>query len=290
MIWIFWRTIWSHLKTSDGPLTPLWNPLSFQTLAQYLQAVVQQGLSLVCGAFALPPCLPLITSIWAGSSRHTLLHSISDCWLMREREKGNERQRRDRKRQMRGKNGFEEGGGRMSQWCWKLEIEKNKRRFELKIENMFATWGKERMQVWPGCSPELLRLLPSVKSQLHSPLNNPPCHPSVPVCLTFFPPPSFLFIAGTPSWIPRPSLEKPCLTFLFFYSACMFCFSFTGFIILPQFGKSWLWHFRVSVYCRSAKLQRATRFRDRDGHRELVREKKYLCNESVTNQSIVITA
>lgn len=219
MIWIFWRTIWSHLKTSDGPLTPLWNPLSFQTLAQYLQAVVQQGLSLVCGAFALPPCLPLITSIWAGSTRHTLLHSISDCWLMREREKGNERQRRDRKRQMRGKNGFEEGGGRMSQWCWKLEIEKNKRRFELKIENMFATWGKERMQVWPGCSPELhdseapsFRQKPAALPPEQSPMS--PLSPCMPHFLSSALVP---FHGGDSLLDSTPKLGKALFNFSFFF-------------------------------------------------------------------------
>lgn len=215
MIWIFWRTIWSHLKTSDGPLTPLWNPLSFQTLAQYLQAVVQQGPSLVCGAFALPPCLPLITSIWAGSSRHTLLHSISDCWLMGERE------RREWEAETRQEE-TDEG----EKWFW------GGWREDESVVQKVRNWEKQK-KVWAenrkhvcnvrkrkdaGVAGMLSRtLLPSVKSQLHSPLNNPPCHPSVPVCLTFFLPPSFLFIAGSPSWIPRPSLEKPCLTFLFFF-------------------------------------------------------------------------
>ncbi len=68
----------------------------------------------------------------------------------------------------------------------------------------------------------------------------------------------------------------------------MFCFSVTGFIILPQLGKSWLWPFRAErqfivrwFQAKKGKLKKVSQFRDS--------EKKYFCNESVTNESIQIT-
>lgn len=65
-------------------------------------------------------------------------------------------------------------------------------------------------------SSSILKLLPSVRSQLHSSPNKPSGHPSVPLHLSFFLPLSLISTAGTPPWIPRPSLEKPSLTCIFF--------------------------------------------------------------------------
>lgn len=131
-----------------------------------------------------------------------------------EREKGNERQRGGRKRQMRAWNGLRlVAGGRVSGL---LEPNYNlslKRRCEQKIEDMVAGRGKERMQMCPGCSPELLHpedaffrpkpatLLPQVTPQSQ--------------CTTLFSPLLFLFIVGTPLWTPRPNVEKLTLTFMF---------------------------------------------------------------------------
>lgn len=75
----------------------------------------------------------------------------------------------------------------------------------------------------------------------------------------------------------------------------MFCFSFTGFIILPQLGKSSLWPFWAErqfivgwFKAKKGKLQKASQFRERDGDRSSQRKNAAL--SQFHNESIQITA
>lgn len=219
MIQIFWRTIWNHLV-----LMVPWahfgirclNMLWFQTLAQYLQAVAQRGLSHVCGASAVPPCLPLITSIWAGSTLHTRHHTISDGWLMRERRgmRGEEAER-DRWEQ----NGLRRAAGGRVSGEESHKLSGKKRRCELKTEDTVAERGKERMQMWPGmlsrAPPSWSSFLPS-EASCTPPWTNPQVTPQSHYT-SFLLPLSFTSKAETPPGFHAQAWKSLLLRFIFLF-------------------------------------------------------------------------
>lgn len=237
------------------------NLLWYQTLVQYFTDSGRTGtFSCLWGLYS--SSLPTPDHFHMGWKHPASSASHRKWWLINEREKENERERGGRKSQMR-KKWFGRVLGKMINW-----VGKKREGVSWKLKTWLQSEEKEGCRCgWDAPqSSSILNLLPNIRPQPAALLPEQTLRSSLSssIPLSFFLPLSSIFIAGTPPGLHTQAWKSLCLHL--YGSACMFCFSFTGFIILPQLGKNWLWPFRVEQFlvgwftAKKGKLQKICQF------------------------------
>lgn len=140
------------------------------------------------------------------------------------------------------------------------------------------------MQLWLGCSPEFLdSAAPSFRLKPAAILLEQSLKSPVSLCISLFLFAGPFHSRGSPL-DSTPKLGKALFNIFIILLAC-FVWVSQDLSSSPSLERadSGLSERSVSLLSVSQTEQRATGLRDRDGHREVVREKKYLCSESLIN-------